>query len=358
MRTGIATLYDPAGPPPDVLFIGRGATPVAWYRCYLPALFMGADWIGVIDEPPDLRLVTGMVRGRAMTMPQNFFDYKVIVVQQPAGEGWRRHIRRLQERGVKVLFEVDDYVHAIRKLPKHDYREHFNRDHLRELERTMRVCDGIICSTEYIARRYRAFNENVWVCENGLDVGRYELTRPERPTVNIGWAGGTGHEHAVHDWMVEAGRVMVRHDDTCIITIGQAFALGFREAFGERRTLYIPFTALEVYPAAMTMFDIALAPAGKGLFFKGKSDLRWLEAGALGIPIIADPDVYPKIEHGVTGFHARTPSEAGELLEELVSNRKLRLEVGANAKEYVSKHRDMRVAVRRWVEVLNAAAAL
>ena len=57
----------------------------------------------------------------------------------------------------------------------------------------------------------------------------------------------------------------------------------------------------------MTLFDIAIAPSAENNLFRGKSDLRWLEASALGIPLVAHPDVYPEIEDGVTGVHARTP---------------------------------------------------
>ena len=126
--------------------------------------------------------------------------------------------------------------------------------------------------------------------------------------------------------------------DTRFISVGQPFAQWSADEFGAR-ALAIPFTALEVYPAAMTHFDIALAPAGKGDYFKGKSDLRWLEAAALGMPCIADPDVYPEIEHGVTGFHASTPAEMGGILRELVADRDLRERVGAAAREYVTEHR-------------------
>ena len=55
----------------------------------------------------------------------------------------------------------------------------------------------------------------------------------------------------------------------------------------------------------MTLFDIAIAPSSESNLFKGKSDLRWLEASALGVPLVAHPDVYPEIEDGVTGVHAR-----------------------------------------------------
>jgi len=117
--------------------------------------------------------------------------------------------------------------------------------------------------------------------------------------------------------------------------------------------LAVPFTALEVYPAAMTHFDISLAPAGKGAYFKGKSDLRWLEAAAMSLPCIADPEVYPEIEHGVTGFHAATPAEMGAILRELVADADLRERVGRQAHEYVAEHRTAQVAAQSWADVLR-----
>lgn len=338
---------------PRVLFIGLGATAVAWYRCFMPAMFMGADWIGVLEQPPNLRYVTGLVGGK--TALPRYEDYDVIVVQQPRGKKWLKLIKGLQARGVKVLAEVDDYLHGIERMPDHDFRGGFTKDTLRLMEENWRACDGMIVSTPYIAMKYKRFAKQMFVCENGLDTARYRLTRPERPSVNIGWAGGTGHTRAALPWIKEAHAVLGERDNTCFISIGQNFAEAFQARYGSR-AVSVPFTALETYPAAMTMLDVALAPAdtkGDGRsFFKGKSDLRWLEAGALGIPIIANPTVYSKITHGVDGFHANTNEEVLELLLQLVDDPTLRLEVGANAKRYVEENRDMKIAVRQWQQAV------
>lgn len=329
-----------------VLFIGAGQSAVAWYRCYLPAITLGHDWIGVAGEPPKLHYVTGLVQ-RETKMPR-FEDYDVIVVQQPRGTGWLKLIRDLQSMGIRVLYEIDDYVHGIRSMDDHDYADYFDRDGLREMELCMRVCDALICSTEFLARRYRKFNRRTYVCPNGVDMTRYALTRPPRPTVNLGWAGATGHGRAVVAWMGSVARVLVEHDNTCFVSMGLDFATPLSKLVPESRLIAIPFTMLECYPAAMTMIDVAIAPAGKGNFFRGKSDLRWVEAGALGIPVVADPTVYPDIEHGVNGFHASSPQEAGALLAELVADKELRTRVGAQAREDVRRDRDVRVTAGAW----------
>lgn len=337
--------------PKKALFVGLGKSAVGWYRCYLPAMHMGADWVGLAGEPPSMAYQTGLVKGKS-TLPR-FEDYEVVVIQQPRGTGWFRVIKRLQSQGTKVIYEVDDNLHAIHKMPDHDYKKHFTKDELSRLELNMRACDAICCSTEYLARKYHRFNQNVWICRNGVDLGRYNLTRPPRPTVNIGWAGATGHNAAVRPWLTEVAGVMGDRENTAFVTIGQNYAELLRAQF-PNRALAIPFTLIDTYPSAMTMFDVALAPAGKGAFFLGKSDLRWLEAGALGVPIIADPQTYPDIEHGVNGFHATTPTEAGELMRLLIDDDDLRTRVGANALEYVKTHRDMRLAVQQWEQMFAA----
>lgn len=341
--------------PKDILFVGMGTSAVGWYRCYLPAIHMGADWVGVAGEPPGLAIQTGLVKNE--TARPHFDDYRVVIVQQPRGRAWFKQIKNLQERGIKVLFEVDDYLHGVRKQQGHDFAKHFAKEALKEIELCMRACDGIICSTDWLGKRYRKFNQRVYVAENGIDMARYNLTRPERPTVNIGWAGATGHITAILEWLNVVIEVMRERDHTTFVAVGQhGYADPFHKEFGEERALGVPFTLIEAYPAAMTLFDIAIAPAGKTSWYQGKSDLRWLEAGALGVPIIAEPSVYPHIEHGVNGFHARGPAEIKELLLQLVDEPETRERVGAAAKDYIRRERDMPVAVLQWLEICRAVA--
>ena len=149
--------------------------------------------------------------------------------------------------------------------------------------------------------------------------------------------------------------VMEERPETRFVSVGTRYANSFAERFGPARGLSVGWAPLDSYPASMTMFDIALAPAGKTHFFRGKSDLRWLEASALSIPIVADPRVYPDIEHGVTGFHAHTTAEVRDTLRMLVDDADLRERVGADARAHVREHRDMRVMAGQWAETLRAA---
>jgi glycosyltransferase involved in cell wall biosynthesis len=340
---------------PRTLFIGISNGAVSWYRCALPATVLGCDWVGLTGEPEAHAFRTGNV-------PADFAladaaTYDVVVVQQVSGHAWLRQIRAWQAAGVTVLYEVDDWLHGVRRVRHHAFASRLDRTTVEAHELCMRAADGIICSTDWLARRYQRLNRRTWTCRNGIDLARFAYTAPTRDYVGIGWAGGTGHVDATRPWVREVRALMCERPNTRFISVGQPFADWLTPEFGAR-ALALPFTALEVYPAAMMHYDIALAPAGKSDYFKGKSDLRWLEAAALKQPCIADPDTYPEIEHGITGFHASTPAEAGEIMRELVADAGLRERVGNAAHEYVVENRSAQFAARSWAAVLTEAAAV
>jgi glycosyltransferase involved in cell wall biosynthesis len=280
------------------------------------------------------------------------------VLQQVRGREWMKVIQELRARGTRVLYEIDDLPDAIRKTEDHDAALAIDREWVRDVELAMRVCDGVICSTDFLARRYRSLVKTTFTCRNGLDLRRYAITRvPREDTVTIGWAGGTGHRRAVGAWLPAVAEVLRERPETRFMTVGEPFATELAEEFGDERCIALPFWNLETYPAAMANFDIALAPAAPTNFFRAKSDLRWLEASALGVPVIADPEVYPEIEDGVTGFHAGSAAEAGALLRALAGDRDLRDRVGAAAREHVAASRRIEVMAEQWRAALTAVVA-
>jgi glycosyltransferase involved in cell wall biosynthesis len=338
---------------PRTLFVSRGNKAPAWYRCALPAMALGCDWVCYGNEPPELQLEWGTTQ-QQLTLA-DLDDYDVLVIQQPPGAGWLNAIRDWQRKGIVVLLDFDDYLRGVRKQRDHDFAARYTKERIAEYELCLRAADGVICSTPWLADRYSALNPSTYVCQNGIDLKRFAVTPPERAHVGVGWSGATGHTEAVVPWLKELAAVMRERADVHFVSVGQGFANLFVEEFGPRRALTVPFTALDVYPAAMAHYDIALAPAGDSNFFRGKSDLRWLEASAVGLPTIADPNVYPEIEHGVTGFHAASPAEMRELLELLVADRDLRRRVGAAAKAHVAEHRSAQATARLWAALLKSA---
>ena len=331
----------------DVLFVSRGTGVVAWYRCGSPSFYLGCDWVGIEGEPPGLRVVTSLKRG-GHGVP-DLTSYKIIVLQQVQGPQWLAEIRRLQANGVIVLYEVDDYLHGVRRIASHRARDAFTSKKLREYELCMGACDGMICSTEWLARRYHRYNAHPYVCQNGIESKRYaELELPARKVFNIGWAGGEGHLEAVKAWLPAVQNILHEFPHTRFISMGLPVADMIKRP---TQALALPFIAIENFPAALTNFDIAIAPAGKGNFYAAKSDLRFLETGALGIPLVADPFVYSSVKDGETGLLATSVSQAEAALRRLVIDSELRQEISRTVREYVLKERSIEAGIDQWERV-------
>jgi glycosyltransferase involved in cell wall biosynthesis len=142
------------------------------------------------------------------------------------------------------------------------------------------------------------------------------------------------------------------------MSVGEPFADVLVRRFGAERAVSLPFSELDSYPAALANFDVAIAPAGATNFHRAKSDLRWLEASALGVPLVADPVVYDEIEDGVTGFHAPGPGEVERILLRLVDSEEERLRVGEAARAHLLEHRTMRAMAPQWARALAEARSL
>ena len=341
------------------LFVGRGDSGVCWYRCALPALALGADWLGVIGEPGTLqqrhrRLRRAAGRGRLERTTTSWS-----CSSSTARTGWigspssSAPASSCSTRSTTTSTPSRPSRATSSPPPSGPHR-------LRAHEAAMRACDGLICSTAAVADRYAALNERSFVCPNGIDLPRYPYPRRARDTVTIGWAGGTGHERAVRPWLREVAAVLAarRRTRACGPSASRSAASSLQR-FGTERASAVPFAAIDTYPAAMAAFDIALAPAAPSAFFAAKSDLRFLEAAALGLPVVADPASTRRVVHGETGLHAATPDEAREHMLTLVDDAELRRRFGEAARAYVERERAMpcRRAPLAGAALLKIAAA-
>lgn len=340
--------------PTRAIFVGVGSSPICYYRCALPAHAMGADWVGVHGDPPDLIIDTGLVKGKTQRPTLLDGDYDVIVVQEVFGEGWLKLIADAQAQGIKVIYEINDYLHGIASLEDHDFSSYFDAARVTSVEECMQAADAVTVTTKYLKTKYRKFAKRIYLVPNGIDPKRYDLELPDRGgKVNVGWAGATGHMKAMEPWLVSVAHLMDSMSNVNFVSIGQAIADMFEPRFGAERALSVPWSAIEQYPAAMALLDIAIAPAANTKFHRGKSDLRWLEAGALGIPAVVNPTLYPEMRHGVTGFGALNQDQVFEYLAILATDPKLRREMGDAVRTHVRENRTVEAMVPKWRRALE-----
>jgi hypothetical protein len=329
----------------DVLFIGRAKETGGWYRCVLPANALGCDWITI---NPDLSTFVGTMR------KERWEDYRLWVVQLAIESYYVERIKQHREKGGFVLYDNDDYTPSIRKIKKgaHVNRDKFDYRKVEAVKKAMRACDGIITTNQFLADKYSAYGPT-WVCRNGIDLQRYRYTRMPHEEFRFGWAGapGVGHREAMDPWMDAVRQVLREVPDSRFYSVGEPFAIDLRPEFGNR-AIAIPWVLLEVFPMTLLNFDVGLAPSGDSDFWKGKSQLRYLEYSGMGLCTVANPRLYRFSQL----YAALTPDVAYAQLIHLSKNREELEDTAKRAKTSVVKNFNHKVTGLDWLEPFNYIA--
>lgn len=227
-------------------------------------------------------------------------DYDVAVVQTGWYEWQFNVIKRLQSVGIKVLFNIDDWIKGIGRRAKdmntpiwQDFTKPEIQDrHLKMMEQS----DGILASTPVLADKLSQFNR-VGLAPNGVDLHRYA---PWRDPVRddgfiVGWAGGVGHSDVIREIAepVQSALADLNREGikAKLCVVGQ----DERHNFGVDDAMYLRWADKMIYPQYLSCFDVSLAPSRDDSFYRYKSQLRLYEGAALGTPTLGGP-LYTEIE--------------------------------------------------------------
>lgn len=277
------------------------------------ALKMAGMEVDVLDQPK-----MALSRG-----------WDVIIMQRQYDEQIRRNIDLWHKEGQVVLYEIDDLLTAI---PDHNPCKEIYADRGHTIDCMLREVDGIVCSTEPLARELSKWNPNVLVVENymDLDFWRSDVERNGRPTV--GWMGGPTH---IRDLEEMAG-VLDRMDAE--ITFAGQVPRWFREEWNR-----VEYFAFEDTPDVLANFDIGLAPIIKGKFNNCKSAIKFMEYALFETPTVASEyGPYARaIKHGDTGYLAKNGKDWIKYLKRLLKDREHRQDMGKRAKEWVVENRSI-----------------
>lgn len=206
----------------------------------------------------------------------------VVVLQRQIGEERLDAMRRIKRfsRAFKV-YELDDYLP---NLPlKSVHRDQMPRDILKSLRRGLEFVDRFVVSTQPLAEAFAGLHGDIRVIENRLPVkwwkGLQSLRRRGRKP-RVGWAGGISHRGDL-DLIVDVVKELA--DEVEWIFFGMC-------PDKIRRYVHEVHVGVEIekYPAALASLDLdlALAPVEQNLFNECKSNLRLLEYGACGFPVV------------------------------------------------------------------------
>lgn len=228
-------------------------------------------------------MVDGMMSIGLLQVPDlERLDPDVIVLQRQIGDERLDAMRRIKKFSrAFTIYELDDYLP---NLPlKSVHRPQMPKDILKSLRKGLSFVDRFTVSTAPLAEAFAGLHGDIRVVENRLPVDWWsglssKRQRGRKP--RVGWAGGVSHTgdlELITDVVKElAGEVEWVFMGMCPDRI--------RPYVHELHA----GVAIDQYPAALARLDLdlALAPVEQNLFNECKSNLRLLEYGACGFPVV------------------------------------------------------------------------
>lgn len=348
-----------------VLYIPTTNAGVTYWRCWNPAIAMqrmgigeaqvmwydkrqvdASPWEYTLQEATNQDEYTSVYRiTNDIWQKMRLADAVIFgMVHCPAALDLVESVVELRDAGnlrdVPILMEIDDNILSV-PVQNPAFAAYSPGSEIRNLtERQMRRVDGLIVSTPYLRTIYREYNPNVYVIPNSIDFKLWGKTKnhPKRG-VRIGWSGGSAHREDLAILEGVIPRILEAHKDACFVFLhGIApFLLPLAEKYPGRIELHKEWAQIDKYPQKIASldFDIAIAPLVDSSFNRGKSNLRWLEAAALGIPCVASNVGHfaETITPYTDGILCETEADWFPALSRLIKEKRLRKGLGLRAQQ-------------------------
>ncbi len=231
----------------------------------------------------DATLIDGTISGNLLS-PVELERYApdAIILQRQTTEERVEVIRRMKafSQAFKV-YELDDYLP---NLPmKNMHRKLITKDAVKALRQGLGFVDRFVVSTPALAEAFADLHADIRVVKNRLPVSWWQGLQSQRrisAKPRVGWAGGNSH---TGDLELITDVVKELADEVEWVFFGMC-----PEALRPYVHEFHGGVPIDQYPQALANLnlDLALAPVEQNLFNECKSNLRLLEYGACGFPVI------------------------------------------------------------------------
>jgi len=298
----------------------------------------------------------------------DFYGTDVAVFQCPSTKAHLDALRAFRERGIPVVVDVDDNRG---RLPP-EYREHkVGIDKVAWLT-CLQEADIVSCSTVELASQLHGdVPRDYHIVRNGIESVNWNpqvrqkvwLARPDKEKVVIGWfysfSAGRGETYVKG----AVRRILADFPETRVELVGHeklSTMPGLLEECPDRVTRS-PWMRYPQLPRTVAGWDIGIASVSDSEFSRAKSELKWLQYSALGIPTVATRGApYLVVKDGEDGILAGfSEDEWYNALARLVKDRVLRTRIGDAACRRVHREYDMdKVTAPIFEKLLDTALTL
>lgn len=244
----------------------------------------------------------------------------------------------------RIIQSVDDLYGNVPE--KHPNRSFQQREGHRRMMQAISSSDELIVTTQPLAEHYHRYAGRIAVVPNALTDAWFELEprcNPNPERLRIGWVGAQQHKGDL-----ELIQTIVEHFADRVDWVFMGMCIDEIKPFVKE---IHPFVPIVEYPATMAQLglDIAIAPLEDNAFNRCKSNLRLLEYGALGWPVVCS-DVYPYQTDNPPVLRCADGPAWIAAIERLINDNALRAELGRQLHDWVDQRYRLHRQLPAWAQ--------
>ena len=281
---------------------------------------------------------------------------------------------RIRSREGLAILDIDDLIfdpRAFEWIDSPDFqdpvRARLYQEDMGRYAATMEACQAVTASTRILADTAQEKGKPAWIHRNAFSLEMlagadraFSHRRSQPEQLVIGYASGT----PTHDQDFEVAKpalmqALTRYPHVELWLIGD---LDPGSGWGtlQDRIRHQPRVPWRDLPKLLVQFDINLAPlVTDNPFAQSKSEIKYVEAGLVGVPTIASPTA--AFRHGVrggeNGLLAADQDQWLEALSMLIENDAQRQALGAAARADVLQRYHPQARARELLATLNEIQA-
>lgn len=264
----------------------------------------------------------------------------VVRMQRQASEAQATYAKYLKELGhLRMIYEIDDVL-FIEDIPKYNkYRVAFDNSTVQQSARNIiQTCDEVTVTCDFMKKYYtsKTSNKNVTVIPNYVPrfwmdgfyderqkQVQYDQNIKKRKKPRVLWSGSGAHFNQTNDGTPDDFTHMVKTIESTLNKFQWVLFGSVPQPLQKHVTTgkieFHSWVPIYDYPRKLASLkaNVCIAPLVDNIFNNSKSDLKYIEACALGTPVVCqDMETY---KHAPYKFN--TGDELVDLVQGIVSSK-------------------------------------
>lgn len=327
-------------------------------------------WDGVAYYRAALPFQELQDQGKAVFLShQRLYDADVVLFERVFLPPFSESVADLKRRGGKIIYGMDDDPFDV---PAHhpSYATYQSSELKQRLAHMLRSSDLVIASTEHLKKalhEHLGSELRINVIGNYLDFksawnigllkSRGPLYKPYGKIV-IGWAGSPLGHKADLDLLRGVFRDLVqRYRDKVLFRFMGYYPEYIVTEIPTDHVEFQPWVDVSEYPKTLYQlgFDIGLIPLEDNPHNRSKTNLKFLEFSALGIPsVVSRCGPYRSTPSGCALLVENEHDAWLEAIVQLIEDETRRIEMGDRAWSHVRRNYDIADGIHLWAEALSS----